>query len=159
MPHLPCTICGEKFYAKPRHIKLGWGKYCSKPCQYKGQYNGKFVHCANCNKKVYRRKKDLRSSKSKKYFCNKSCFAIWKNTHNPLFMFGEGHFNWKYGASAYRNIMLRNNIPQVCKGCGLKDKRILIVHHIDCNRHNNKLGNLKWLCRNCHYLAHDGKTV
>lgn len=159
MPYLFCIICGTEFYAKPRHIKNGWGKYCSKKCQYKGQRTGKFVNCAQCGKKVYRRKKDLRSSKSKKYFCDKSCFAKWKNANSPLFISGEKHFNWKHGKNTYRNIMIRNGIDQVCQGCGLKDKRVLIVHHIDQNRYNNKVHNLKWLCRNCHYLAHNGKTV
>lgn len=156
MPHLNCKICGADFYAKPRHIQRGWGKYCSKPCQYKAQFTGKTVFCANCDKKVYRMKKDLRRSKSKKFFCNKSCLAIWKNKH---VICGEKHVNWKYGRNAYRNVMIRNRTPQICKGCGLEDKRLLIVHHIDRNRNNNTIQNLKWLCRNCHYLEHEGKTV
>ncbi|MDO8505345.1 MAG: HNH endonuclease signature motif containing protein [bacterium] len=159
MPYLPCVICGTQFYAKPRHIKLGWGKYCSKPCQYKGQHTGKFVDCATCGKKVYRCPKDLKASDSKKYFCNKSCFASWKNKYSPLFVPGEAHFNWKHGKSAYRGIMLKSKARQVCNDCGIIDMRVLIVHHIDRNRHNNKIHNLKWLCRNCHYLEHGGKTV
>lgn len=156
MPHLNCKICGADFYAKPRHLKCGWGKYCSKPCQYKAQFTGETVFCANCNKKVYRMKKDLCRSKSKNFFCNKSCLAIWKNKH---IISGERHVNWKYGRNAYRNIMIRSHIPQICKRCGLNDKRVLIVHHIDLNRNNNIIQNLKWLCRNCHYLEHEGKTV
>ena len=156
MPHLNCKICQTQFYAKPRHIQLGWGKYCSKPCQHKAQYTGETVNCANCNKKVYRAQRDLRRSKSKNFFCNKSCLAIWKNKH---ILFGENHVNWKHGKNAYRNIMIRNRIMQICKGCGLNDKRVLIVHHVDRNRNHNELRNLKWLCRNCHYLEHEGKTV
>jgi len=33
-------------------------------------------------------------------------------------------------------------------------KKVIIVHHIDKNRKNNKLSNLAWLCRNCHFLVH-----
>lgn len=156
MPQTLCQICKSEFYAKPNHIKLGWGKYCSRICKHEAQKTGKAVNCFTCGKGIYRTQKDLKGSKSKKYFCNKSCFAIWKN---ELFAFGPTHFNWKHGKSAYRNIMARNNILQVCVGCGLKDKRILLVHHIDHNRLNNKLDNLKWLCRNCHYLEHNGKTI
>lgn len=156
MPYLPCKICKNKFYAKPRHIKIGWGKYCSTKCQYEGQHNGKFFQCGTCNKKVYRTPKAIKNSRSGRFFCNKSCFAIWKNAH--LF-FGEDHVNWKHGKHAYHNVMKRNNRPPICTDCGIKDKRVLIVHHIDRNRLNNKIDNLKWLCRNCHYIEHKGKTI
>ncbi len=89
-------------------------------------------------------------------FCNKSCFAVWKNTH---VLFGENHVNWKGGENTYRSIMIKNEIPALCNSCGINTFRLLVVHHIDRNRQNNKLSNLVWLCRNCHYLAHNGKTI
>ena len=67
---------------------------------------------------------------------------------------GERHPNWTGGESAYRDIMIRHNIPRFCKLCQTKDERILIVHHLDRNRRNNEIANLVWLCHNCHFLVH-----
>lgn len=156
MPHVPCAICQTAFYAKPRHLKIGWGKYCSRICQYQAQHKGRTYKCGVCGAGVYRTPSDLSKAESKRFFCNKSCLAIWKNTHAPK---GKEHFNWKDGSSAYRNIMKWKNIPAICAQCKLKDKRVLVVHHVDQNRKNNTIDNLRWLCRNCHYLAHNGKTV
>jgi hypothetical protein len=155
MPWLKCTVCSADFYAKPSHIKVGWGKYCSNVCYYKAAFTGKTVSCDTCAKKVYKTQRALRNSKSKKYFCDKSCFAVWKNKN---ILTGVNNAHWKHGENAYRAIMLRNKAPIVCQGCAINDIRILVVHHIDQDRHNNELANLKWLCRNCHYLEHNGKT-
>ena len=46
----------------------------------------------------------------------------------------------------------------ICKRCGLDDKRVLAVHHIDQNHFNNKPENLTWLCQNCHFLVHHDKV-
>ncbi len=156
MPYTDCVICELKFYAKPKHLKIGWGKYCSKKCQGESQKTGKFTKCEVCLKKIYRSQGELNSSKSKKYFCSKSCACIWKNRN---IFYGDGHANWNGGKSSYREAMLRGQIPMICSSCGIDNKRVLLVHYVDGNRENNKIKNLCWLCRNCHYLIHDGKTV
>lgn len=156
MPQVICKICGKKFYTKPRHLKIGWGKYCSNQCKYESQKTGKFVKCEVCGKKIYRTPKELRHSKSRKYFCSKSCFAIWKNEN---LLFGEHHPGWKHGKYTYRTTIKRNKIPQKCSRCGINDRRVLVVHHKDNNRKNNNIKNLEWLCRNCHYILHKGKTL
>lgn len=156
MPHVSCVICTTSFYAKPRHLKLGWGKYCSRVCQYRGQHKGKMYACSVCGTKVYRTPSDLWKADSKRFFCNKSCLAVWKNTHAPK---GKDHFNWKDGSGAYRNMMKRRNVKPICAECKICNERVLVVHHVDHNRKNNAITNLRWLCRNCHYLVHNGKTV
>jgi len=41
--------------------------------------------------------------------------------------------------------------PHKCYVCGYNDdERILEVHHVDENRNNNDINNLKILCPNCH---------
>ena len=138
-------------YAKPRHIKAGWGKYCSKKCQNQAQRNGVFVPCAFCEEKVYRTKSDSEHSKSGFFFCGKSCLAKWKNQNVII---GEKHPSWKHGENAYRNIMKRKGGKAVCIGCGITKFEILLVHHKDRNRKNNRIDNLVWLCHNCHFLEH-----
>ena len=151
MPYVGCKRCNIEFYAKPRHLKRGWGKYCSQKCQFEAQKNGILIGCSECKKLVYRTPRHFKHSKSGNFFCSKSCLAIWKNKH---VIFGEQHGKWKHGENAYRNIMLRAKIKPICVDCGIKDFRILLVHHIDRNRKNNVIENLKWLCHNCHHLEH-----
>ena len=145
-----CKICQKIFYVKPSWIKKGWGKYCSRKCQFIGQKTGQILRCFLCANKIYRMKGEIDGSKSKKYFCTKSCQTRWRNS---IFS-GEKHKNWKGGESTYRNILTRNKVPMECKRCKISDDRILAVHHIDKNRKNNTLHNLIWLCHNCHYLIH-----
>lgn len=145
-----CKTCGEQFKTKPFFVKNGGGIYCSIDCHHKGLKKGQMVKCFICNKEIYRSPKSLRISKSKKYFCSKSCQTKWRNVQ----FIGEKHGNWANGKYSYRSVLTRNKIPKICKLCDIKDDRILAVHHIDKNRLNNKLGNLTWLCHNCHFLVH-----
>jgi 5-methylcytosine-specific restriction endonuclease McrA len=51
--------------------------------------------------------------------------------------------------------MKENKINPICGCCGIKDERILLIHHRDCDRKNNNISNLVWLCWNCHFLVHN----
>ena len=154
MPIVCCKICGKEFYAKPSHLKRGWGKYCSAKCQYKGYLKGKFVYCETCGKKIWRQPKRLERSQSKKFFCSKSCQSAWRN---KILHIGEKHPNWTGGEFAGRGILERSNRKKICESCGISDKRVLAVHHKDGNRKNNSIENLIWLCHNCHHLVHSYK--
>lgn len=151
MAWLICTVCGKEFRRKPCLVKRGGGKFCSKPCHYTAIRLGKEVPCASCGKSVYKTFRRLELAKSKKYFCNKSCQAIWRNQEFS----GRRHNNWKHGEASYRNIMKRAGIVATCRLCNSTDQRVIIVHHKDKNRLNNELENLVWLCRNCHYIVHN----
>ena len=152
MPHVQCKICSNDFYAKPNWLRKGWGKYCSRECQYEGRKSGTFVKCFICHQEAYKTRKELRVSKSKNYFCTKRCQTIWRNS---IVYVGESHWNWRGGAAVeYRTRLIGSEVKQYCRVCGTKDKRILCVHHLDKNRKNNELENLTWLCHNCHYLVH-----
>lgn len=145
-----CKKCGNSFYVKPSWLKNGHGKYCSPPCQYLGMRSGKVVTCHICGAGTYKPLRVLERSKSGKYFCSKSCQTKWRNT---IFI-GPKHANWRHGRQAYRSVLARHNIAKICRFCGTADVRVLAVHHIDRNRLNNKVGNLAWLCHNCHFLVH-----
>ena len=148
-----CRICGTKFYAKPSHLLLGWGRFCSRKCQAKSQLKGQFVSCFVCSKRVWKMPKDFKNSKSGNFFCSKNCQTIWRN---KLYS-GEKHSFWAGGKTVYRDILIRNNIKKACKRCGIDDERILMVHHLDGYRGNNNVSNLAWLCCNCHFLIHQSK--
>ena len=150
MAWLVCTECKKEFKRKPCLVRRGGGKFCSKPCHYAAIRLGKEVPCASCGKMVYKTFRRLQLSKSKKYFCDKSCQTLWRNQEFS----GSRHNNWKNGEASYRNIMKRAGIPAICALCNSADHRVIIVHHKDKNRLNNVLENLVWLCRNCHFLVH-----
>lgn len=154
MPYVSCKICSKAFYTKPFHLKKGWGLCCSRECQYERLRNGKKVSCSVCNKNIYRSPQELRRSKSKKYFCSKSCQTKWRNTYFS----GKRHKLWNGGATTYRNLLSKSGILKICVHCGLDDERVLVVHHVDKNHRNNKLTNLAWLCHNCHLLVHHDKV-
>ena len=146
MPISSCKICRKKFYAKPNWLKRGWGKYCSGKCQFKAQLKGKFMYCNICRKKAWKTPLQLKRSKSEKFFCSKSCQTLWRNREFS----GPRHPNWTGGEFAGRRILERANKKVVCTHCNAADKRVLMVHHKDGNRKNNRITNLIWLCQNCH---------
>lgn len=150
MPTVRCKMCAALFYAKPSWLKHGYGKYCSARCQYEGRKNGKIINCFICGTVTYKPRKVIKRSKSKKYFCSKSCQTKWRNTE----FVGLKHANWKSGRYAYRSILKRHKVPAVCVLCRTTDSRVLATHHIDHNRINNTRNNLAWLCHNCHFLVH-----
>lgn len=159
MPQVHCKICGKEFYAKPSWLKKGWGKYCSSKCQYKAQLKGKFVYCDICGKKIWKAPKDIAHSKSGKFFCTKSHQTLWRNKIYS----GPNHPFWTGGIRAYREqykkIFQKNKVAVACACCGYDKENVLIVHHRNGDRKNNKPNNLEWLCRNCHYLIHNGETI
>lgn len=155
MPIVACKICSKEFYGKPFFLKKGQAKYCSSECMRLGSRTGKIVKCHSCGKETYKTKKALRVSKSKTYFCTKSCQTKWRNS---VFI-GPKHANWIDGEYSYRGVIKRHNTPKICRLCKTTDERILAVHHIDRNRKNSSISNLAWLCHNCHFLLHHYKDV
>ena len=150
MARVDCAVCSKNFYAKPWLMALGQARYCSRTCANIGVRKGKQVICSTCGKGIYRSPRDLQRSKSSKYFCDKRCQTLWRNTT----FVGELHGNFNNGRAAYRSILTRTGRERICELCRTKDTRILQAHHIDRDRTNNKTSNLAWLCLNCHFLVH-----
>lgn len=107
------------------------------------------VRAPGCGKKIWRAPKDLKHSKSGKFFCSKSHQTLWRNKVYS----GPNHPLWTGGESTYRKTLIENGISPICARCGEKDQRVLTVHHKDGNRKNNTIKNLVWLCLNCHHLV------
>src|SRR3990167_4105545 len=100
---LTCIQCGKEFKRKLSLVRKGGGKYCSNACHYEFIRKGKVVPCASCGENVYRKPRLLRLSKSKKYFCNKSCQTRWRNQY----FVGSLHTNWTTGRHSYRSVLGR----------------------------------------------------
>ncbi len=150
-----CENCNSSFMAKEWSLKRGWGKFCSRRCHYLKTRNGKIISCEICGKEKYRNPIKLKLSKSGKFFCSKSCQTVWRNQEFS----GPRHKMWKDGSSTYRDVLTKARIKQTCAFCRIKDTRVMVAHHKDRNRKNYDLDNLMWLCHNCHYRIHNGKTT
>lgn len=155
MPQVKCKICNKEFYVKPCHQKKGYGKYCSRDCQRNGQRTGEWILCEVCDAETWKTPKAFRKSKSGKFFCSRSCQTKWRNKQFS----GKKHANWKGGEYTYQRIMKEGRVKPICAKCGMQNKKVLVIHHKDQDRKNNNINNLIWLCRNCHYLIHNGKTI
>jgi hypothetical protein len=133
----PCEFCNKIF----EHIssRSNKAKYCSRKCYYKSLVGrGSVKHtCQYCEKAFY----DSPSRNRK--FCSKSCT-------------GKGnHKEFKPVFTTVRKAMIKKGLINSCVECGYNTvPDILGVHHVDGNRHNNSLENLKVLCPMCHSLAH-----
>ncbi len=145
-----CRVCGNSFETKPYFVRRGQGNFCSIACRAQAMRRGKVVKCSTCKKQIYRKPRLLRLSKSKTYFCNKSCQTKWRNQ----FFVGKKHTNWRNGRSVYKTVLRRLGREKICVLCKTKDERILAVHHIDRVRTNVDPENLAYLCHNCHFLVH-----
>src|SRR5688572_23588113 len=129
MISIACTLCGKRFAVKPSRAKRGHGTYCSAACLYAAQRRRITVTCYICKKEIYKTPSQLKKSRSKEYFCGKSCQAKWRNA---VFA-GPLHRSWKNGATIYRRFLQKQDVPQACLRCGTKDRRVLAVHHLDGN--------------------------
>jgi len=160
-----CQTCKKKFAALVREVNRGNAKYCSRTCF--GQRPNRFkvkesnCKCSYCNEPFYRSASKIKASKSGMMFCNRKCkeSAQKSKSDSKFDAIRPNH----YGASSknYRKIAFEN-YEMICTNCGYdKYPQILEVHHIDRDRDNNSLSNLRVLCPTCHqeehYLAKDGR--
>lgn len=84
---LKCNHCDKIFYKEKRYIKHyilkknrhAKGLYCSNKCTTSSQVKAVNVICLNCEKEFSKKSSQLR--KSSNHFCNRSCAAIYNNTH------------------------------------------------------------------------------
>jgi len=123
---LKCIFCSDSFYVDSTHT---YQKYCS-------------VNCRNANfrklnpDKVKRYK---REEKQRHYARYKLIGSLYKD-------------KIRFGGNR-RRVMERDNFA--CLDCRKRYPYVnLIVHHIDQDKNNNVLDNLKTLCRACHARLH-----
>lgn len=147
---IACKHCGKEFKRKLSQINYAKENFCSTVCLHESRKSGEIKDCLICGQKVYRQNKFLKQSQTGKFFCSKKCSLIWQNTE----FVGEKHPNWTTGEYSYPTVLKKTGLAQFCKCCGKTNPRILVVHHLDKNRQNNKALNLIWLCHNCHHLVH-----
>lgn len=108
----------------------------------------KYKKCLNCEVIFNKKSIDLYGKQFEiRLFCSQKCMGIHRiGIKNP---------NWKNGTGALKlkNGFIRKQLNWICQNCG--SLKFLETHHLDKNRNNNKISNLKVLCRSCHTIIHD----
>lgn len=152
-----CSVCGKIIDRPVRQVnesnKKGWKIYCSNECRSIAKKIK--CTCAYCGKEILKTPSEIKRSKYGNVFCNKSCACSYNNSH---FRTKENNPNWKggrLGSNTYLTYAYRAYQPS-CAVCGIEDKDVLQVHHIDLNHDNNDIDNLIFLCANCHSKVHRG---
>ncbi len=143
-----CGNCNKELNKKPSYLLRYTKVYCSKECR-KASLIVDSVECScgECGKSFELKPHDLRkakkASKSGYVFCSKTCSAICTNRLKGI-----------EGVSTYRKRAFKEK-ENKCANCGYdKHVEVLQVHHIDRDRMNGKISNLKILCPTCHNEEH-----
>lgn len=144
-----CLYCGEDFVSKAKHAK-----FCSRECS--GLHHRSELiegKCDFCKKDIKFKKTKL--YKSNYHFCNNTCKKGFFKSQSHLRGTFSGH-NKMSAQSKYRK-MTFEEYENKCYYCGYDTCiNILQVHHLDEDRTNNKIENLRIVCPTCHAEVHYG---
>lgn len=91
MPYLNCSYCNKVFKVTKKYIyyknyrqnkfNIIEKSFCKRRCKDRDHSTGYSLRCNNCNKTLYIKNCIYKKSKTKNFFCNKSCAAKYNNTH------------------------------------------------------------------------------
>ncbi len=94
--------------------------------------------CATCGNEVFLRK--YQKERNDKYYCNRECYNNRRKDNLKRL---------KRGTQYYNNLLENSTCA-----CGVSEKYLLQIHHIDGNHNNNIPENLEVVCANCHVKRH-----
>ncbi len=155
-----CEHCKKEFLRRKKATTLR--KYCSRKCCELGKRKRITVKCANCGNNIEKKVSQLKNVKHGFYFCNRECKEEAQKLGGNCPQIRPAHFGTGTGVHSYRSLM-KEDIKIGCVDCFNKTEYLLIIHHIDGDRQNNKKENLEVVCRNCHTKRHlylkDGKWI
>ena len=146
-----CKYCGKEFELKASEtrVKLGQVNYCSLSCRDKAQMTGKIINCPQCGKEFY---------STRRKFCSKKCACDYRSENylnkknyeeNGYIIHHVRGYNKKGNAREHRLIMEQY--------LGRRLEKNEVVHHIDENKKNNCIDNLKLMTRGEHSKLHRQK--
>lgn len=140
---LTCAECNSQFELLPCQMLKGRGQFCSKSCAHKAMQKGRELQCSWCDSSFYRTASE--QERAETYFCSILCYQehrsefIKKTTYKKE---GRRHEHRVVAERSLGRTLLLNEI----------------VHHIDCDKHNNEPWNLAVLPnRVIHGQIHQGK--
>lgn len=144
---LVCENCGKEFEVKSSDYRLTHGgiKYCSKRCTGVALRTGNIVKCKQCGKEFYSTRNE---------FCSQKCVYDYKSEHSPHKTYTENGYivvhkrgyNKRGNAKQHRLIMEEHLGRKL-----LKDE---VVHHINGDKKDNRIENLRVMSRTEHSKLH-----
>lgn len=140
-PNTKCIVCNESIYRRPFEITENKGHvFCSTTCY--ARFSTKEHPCLVCGTLI-------KASLNKKT-CSRTC----ANIHRTGIKYTLSRPHDKVVDQRMIKLRLLKARGRACEICGYSKVEILHTHHMDRNRQNNDLSNLKLLCPNCHYEEH-----
>jgi len=141
-----CKECDKEFNKKPSQIAKSKNNFCSRKCVGIHRITKTLLKCDQCGSDIQKKPSDITKSKNGVHFCNKTCSGLYRT--------GERSGNWKGGSYSYRDAVFKDKEKE-CEECGYDEyPQVIEVHHIDHDRTNNDVTNLKVLCPTCHRIEH-----
>ena len=147
-----CDYCKDEYRKQKRFAGSTQEHYCSNACYNEDKVRLK-VNCAHCGILFSIKPSKSNGSKSGLHFCSREHKDLAQSYMKEI---QPDHYGTGSGETSYRKKALKL-LPNICFSCGYSNIDALEVHHIDKNRENNDISNLRILCANCHTLTHKGK--
>jgi hypothetical protein len=139
---LNCLHCDSIHYKLDCQTKKGRGKFCSKECANKHRQNGSTLKCEFCEVEFYRRFGEQKEFI--KNYCSKECYSndrVLKSKKTTYLKTNDRHTHIVVAEKAMNRKLIKGEV----------------VHHIDCNKHNNSIENLAVLpSQSIHAKVHFG---
>lgn len=141
-PNAKCAYCSKAIYRRP--VEIGRRSvYCSAACF--GKSCRKEKPCPACGRTIL--------ASEKRRSCSRAC----ANRLRTGIKYGTGARKDIVSTVRYLKARLIELRGPACERCGYCRVQILVVHHVDRDRKNNKMENLELICPNCHAEEHYGE--
>jgi len=98
------------------------------------------LNCCVCGLEITKYVSDYTRRRNKNNYCSKDCYNNRRK---------ENLKRLKRGTQYYDNLLTNSKCS-----CGIEEKYLLQIHHIDGNHNNNIPENLEIVCANCHVKRH-----
>jgi hypothetical protein len=167
-----CLTCGKEFYQKPSRIKIGRGKYCSRPCWFKAGYSDeskKKMSESRKGKIPWNKGKtcpqEIRDKISKsltgiplslehRKAVSQAMRGMNRSSKNPMWKGGIKRTGKYVSITLPNGIYLNEHRYLMEKFLGRKLLPKEVVHHINGRRDDNRLENLVVMNESAHHSLH-----
>lgn len=153
MPYVECINCGKGVYRRPSYLKEAMNIFCSKRCESEWKRSlhpeGNCI-CFLCGCQFRTNPAYVRRRPTHKRFCSRSCFAKYRQRNKGKCLTGRDGGGY-HGTGCVRTRYHRTLIE---RAVGRKLNSDEVVHHIDGNKDNNDIGNLRVMTKKDHHSIH-----